>query len=126
MKTNSKEKEIGFTDKEDEGMFFTDDDLCTECMEVLRNKHHAFTIALWKYKGSPELEIDNRYRGISAELTERLFRQAYEELRRRSPFAQLVAYPNESWWRNGNLMPSLMNRTVKEFWVEKNGGKENI
>lgn len=28
---------------------------------------------------------------------------------------QMVAYPNEHWWKNNNLMPSLMHRTVTEF-----------
>lgn len=126
MSFDPESKEIEFTGDEHDAAMFADDELCTECMEVLRDKYHAFTIALWEYKGSTELKIDNRYRGISEELTNSLFRQAYEELRRRSPFVQSVAYPNESWWRNGNLMPSLMNRTINEFYEKKNGeNREN-
>ena len=32
---------------------------------------------------------------------------------------QMVAYPNENWWKNNNLMPSLMHRTVADFHKEK-------
>ena len=32
---------------------------------------------------------------------------------------QMVAYPNENWGKNNNLMPSLMHRTVADFHKEK-------
>ena len=33
--------------------------------------------------------------------------------------AQCVHYPNTHWSRNGNLQPSLMKRSVSEFWKNK-------
>ena len=32
---------------------------------------------------------------------------------------QTVAYPNENWWKNNNLMPSLLHRTIADFYKEK-------
>lgn len=69
----------------DRAMRFTDDDLCTRCMERLIETKNPWTIAVWNYVG------------------ERLV-------------AQGVHYPNTYWSENGNLQPSLMNRTVSEFW----------
>jgi hypothetical protein len=94
-----KKQDIEFTTDENDALFFVDDGLCTECMEVLIEKYKAFTISIWHY-GRPSKHLY----GLSTEI----------ELQ-----SEIVAYPNEHWWKNGNLMPSLMHRSIDEFYEEK-------
>ena len=72
----------------DMAMRFTDDNLCTRCMERIIETKNPWTIAVWSYEGKKMV-------------------------------AQCVHYPNTYWSENGNLQPSLMNRTVSEFWENK-------
>jgi hypothetical protein len=89
-----KKQDIEFTTDENDALFFIDDDLCTECMEVLIEKYKAFTISIWHY-----------------DEPDRFFPSGKN--------SEVVAYPNEHWWKNGNLMPSLMHRSVDKFYEEK-------
>lgn len=123
MKFDRDDGSVEFTGDEDDAFLFTDDEMCTECMEILRDKYHAFTIAQWIYKGSPEIQVGNKLRGRSEELTKLLYIKAYEELKNRTPTVQFLIYPNESYTDNGYLMPSLMNRTLDE-WREQNDIKK--
>lgn len=72
----------------DKAMRFTDDNLCTRCMERIIETKNPWTISVWSYVGGKMV-------------------------------AQGVHYPNTYWSENGNLQPSLMNRTVSEFWENK-------
>ena len=83
------EGRIELTRDEDEAMrFFSDGDV-DECMKVILEKYHPWTLAIWDYVGD---------RGVS----------------------ECVHYPNGHWWENGDLQPSLMNKSVGD-WKREHG-----
>lgn len=82
-------KLVVFTNDEDKALIFNNDNICTECMEVIRDVYNPFTIALWQYDANSGDRI-----------------------------LLVVKYPNDHWTSNGRLCPSLMNMTLDE-WHEQ-------
>lgn len=82
---------VQFTRKEDEAYKFYEDEECTKCMVLIRDKYHPYTIANWEYDKGHKL------------------------FKWRRPLTQNVAYPNYHWGCFGNLQPCLMYMSVCEF-----------